>query len=73
MKYRTLGKTGIMVSEIGLGCWQFGGDFGPTQDENSLATMAEATQAGITFFDTADVYGDGRSERVIRQYREQAQ
>lgn len=68
MKRRALGKTGLEISEIGLGCWQFGGDFGPTEDEQSLATMTEATEAGINFFDTADVYGDGRSERVIGRY-----
>lgn len=73
MKRRVLGKTGINVSEIGLGCWQFGGDFGPTQDQTSMATMQEASRAGINFFDTADVYGDGRSEAVIRSYRSSAE
>ena len=65
MKTRRLGKTGFDVSEIGLGCWQFGGDFGPTSDETSRDTMQAALDAGVTFFDTADVYGAGRSERVI--------
>ncbi|WP_417249695.1 aldo/keto reductase [Celeribacter sp.] len=68
MQTRRLGKTGIDVSEIGLGCWQFGGDFGPTEDAKSLATMERAKLAGVTFFDTADVYGGGRSERVIGQF-----
>lgn len=70
MKRRILGKTGFEVSEIGLGCWQFGGDFGPTEDQTSMDTMHEATRAGINFFDTADVYGDGRSETVIRRYKD---
>ncbi len=69
MKQRILGKTDISVSEIGLGCWQFGGDFGPTEDQTSMSTMEEATRAGIDFFDTADVYGDGRSESVIKSYK----
>lgn len=72
MKRRTLGKTGLEVSEIGLGCWQFGGDFGPTEDETSIATMTEASRAGVDFFDTADVYGDGRSESVIGRYKSQS-
>lgn len=73
MKRRTLGKTGLEVSEIGLGCWQFGGDFGPTEDQTSMDTMEEASRAGINFFDTADVYGDGRSETVISGYRSGAE
>ncbi|GAA3862066.1 aldo/keto reductase [Celeribacter arenosi] len=68
MKTRRLGKTGYEISEIGLGCWQFGGDFGPTTDDTSRETMRAATEAGVTFFDTADVYGGGRSERVIGGY-----
>lgn len=68
MKIRKLGKTGMDVSEIGMGCWQFGGDFGPTEDSTSIATMKAASTAGVTLFDTADVYGDGRSERVIGGY-----
>lgn len=71
MKHRVLGKTNISVSEIGLGCWQFGGDFGPTEDQTSMSTMQEASRAGIDFFDTADVYGDGRSESVIGRYRQE--
>jgi aryl-alcohol dehydrogenase-like predicted oxidoreductase len=70
MKRRNLGKTGFEVSEVGLGCWQFGGDFGPIEDQTSMDTMHEATRAGINFFDTADVYGDGRSETVIRGYKD---
>ena len=65
MQVRRLGKTNVMVSEIGIGCWQFGGDFGPIEDDTSLATLNAAQQANVTFYDTADVYGAGRSERVI--------
>ncbi len=70
MKSRTLGKSGLEVSDIGLGCWQFGGDFGAIDDARALATMAAATAAGVQFFDTADVYGGGRSEALIGQYME---
>lgn len=65
MKRRILGKSGLDISEIGLGCWQFGGDFGPIEDERALATLASAREAGVNFFDTADVYGAGRSERLV--------
>lgn len=65
MKSRRLGKTGYQVSEIGIGCWQFGGDFGPIEDETSTATLTAAKHHDVSFFDTADVYGAGRSERVI--------
>ena len=65
MKTRRLGKTGFEVSEIGLGCWQLGGDFGPVEDEAAKAILDAAQAAGITFWDTADVYGGGLSERRI--------
>lgn len=68
MKYRPLGQTGIRVSEIGLGCWQFGGDFGPVDNEEAEATMEAAIQVGINFFDTANVYGSGQSESWIGTY-----
>jgi aryl-alcohol dehydrogenase-like predicted oxidoreductase len=68
MKYRPLGQTGIRVSEIGLGCWQFGGDFGPVDSEDADATMEGAIQVGINFFDTANVYGSGQSESWIGNY-----
>jgi aryl-alcohol dehydrogenase-like predicted oxidoreductase len=68
MKTRQLGRDGFSVSEIGLGCWQFGGDFGPIEDDTSLAIMRAAVENGITFFDTANVYGAGRSERLIGQF-----
>lgn len=65
MKTRRLGKTGYEVSEIGLGCWQLGGDFGPVGDEEAAAILEAANEAGITFWDTADVYGGGLSESRI--------
>ena len=65
MKTRRLGKTGFEVSEIGMGCWQLGGDFGPIEDATSQAALTAAHDAGITFYDTADVYGAGRSETQV--------
>ena len=65
MRSRRLGKTNHEVSEIGFGAWAIGGSWGETDDRESLAAMAAAVDAGVTFFDTADVYGDGRSERLI--------
>src|SRR6476646_2978841 len=65
MRSRRLGKTGWDVSEIGYGAWAIGGSWGETDDTESLAAMHAAVDAGVTFFDTADVYGDGRSERLI--------
>src|SRR5262245_60843320 len=62
---RRLGKTDVEVSEVGFGAWAIGGAWGPTDDGESLAAMHAAADAGVTFFDTADVYGDGRSERLI--------
>jgi aryl-alcohol dehydrogenase-like predicted oxidoreductase len=67
MRARQLGKTGYEVSEIGFGAWAIGGSWGETDDAESLAAMNAAVDAGVTFIDTADVYGDGRSERLIAQ------
>ena len=67
MKTRRLGKTGHQVSEIGFGAWGIGADWGAVDDRESLAAMHAAVDAGVTFFDTADVYGDGRSERLVGQ------
>jgi aryl-alcohol dehydrogenase-like predicted oxidoreductase len=73
MRSRTLGKTGRAVSEIGFGAWQIGADWGDVGDDAAMATLHAAADAGVTFFDTADVYGDGRSERLIaRLLRERA-
>jgi aryl-alcohol dehydrogenase-like predicted oxidoreductase len=66
MRYRKLGKTNIEVSEIGFGGFAIGGvDYGPTDDRESIAAIESAVDLGITFFDTADLYGDGRSESLI--------
>ncbi|MBN2503465.1 MAG: aldo/keto reductase, partial [Anaerolineales bacterium] len=63
---RTLGKSGIEITKLGLGLWAMGGDqWGATEDQNSLDTIDAALDAGITFFDTADVYGDGHSEELL--------
>jgi aryl-alcohol dehydrogenase-like predicted oxidoreductase len=67
MQSRRLGKTGRDVSEIGFGAWAIGGSWGETNDDESLAAMHAAADAGVTFFDTADVYGDGRSEKLVAQ------
>jgi aryl-alcohol dehydrogenase-like predicted oxidoreductase len=68
MDTRRLGKTGHRVSVIGLGCWQFGGDWGNVSEDEAMATLHAAADAGVTFFDTADVYGDGRSERLVGRF-----
>lgn len=65
MKTRQLGHTGFAVSEVGLGCWQFGGDFGPIQAETVNGIIEAALDSGINFFDTADVYGAGQSETYL--------
>jgi aryl-alcohol dehydrogenase-like predicted oxidoreductase len=67
MQLRRLGKTGDEVSEIGFGAWAIGGSWGATNDTESMAAMNAAVDAGITFFDTADVYGDGHSEKLVAQ------
>jgi aryl-alcohol dehydrogenase-like predicted oxidoreductase len=65
MRSRKLGKTGHDVSEVGFGAWQIGADWGDVADDDAMATLEAAVAAGVTFFDTADVYGDGRSERLV--------
>ncbi|WP_328782644.1 aldo/keto reductase [Streptomyces canus] len=62
---RTLGRTGRPVSVIGLGTWQLGADWGSVDEDDALAVLDAAMDSGVTFVDTADVYGDGRSERLI--------
>jgi aryl-alcohol dehydrogenase-like predicted oxidoreductase len=65
---RILGRTGRAVSVVGLGTWQLGADWGEVDDADALAVLDAAAQAGVTFLDTADVYGDGRSERLIGRF-----
>lgn len=67
MQYRRLGKTGYDISAIGFGAWAIGGSWGQVDDATSMAALHAAADAGVTFFDTADVYGDGHSERLIGQ------
>jgi aryl-alcohol dehydrogenase-like predicted oxidoreductase len=68
METRVLGRTGRAVSVIGQGCWQLGGDWGTVADDAALAILGAAVDAGVTFLDTADVYGDGRSEKFIGRF-----
>lgn len=68
MKQRTLGKTEYKVSEIGYGSWSLGADWGNVTEAQALSTLATLPKAGINFIDTADVYGDGRSEQIIAKY-----
>lgn len=67
MKYRPLGRTGWNVSEISFGAWALGADWGHVSEEDALDALHAAIEQGINFIDTADVYGDGRSERLIAQ------
>jgi aryl-alcohol dehydrogenase-like predicted oxidoreductase len=69
MEYRELGRTGWKVSTISFGAWAIGGAWGEVDDKESLAALNRALDLGVNFFDTADVYGDGRSERLLAQLR----
>jgi aryl-alcohol dehydrogenase-like predicted oxidoreductase len=69
MQYRELGRTGWKVSALSFGAWAIGGTWGPVEEEESLATLHKASEMGVNFFDTADVYGDGLSERLIAKLR----
>src|SRR4028118_544830 len=68
MKQRKFGNIGAHFSEVSLGTWQIGGSWGEVSEDDSLAILRAAVENGVNFFDTADVYGDGRSERLIGQY-----
>lgn len=68
MNTRIFGKTGRVVGEVGLGCWQIGGNWGDVTDDVALETLRAACESGTTFLDSADVYGDGRSERLIGRF-----
>src|SRR5271169_5680702 len=67
MRYRNLGRTGWKVSEISFGAWAIGGTWGKVDDAESLAALHRAIDLGVNFIDTADVYGDGHSERLVGQ------
>ena len=71
MRYRALGRTGWQVSDISFGAWAIGGSWGKVSDEESLATLHKAVECGVNFIDTADVYGDGRSERLIAKFKKE--
>ncbi len=72
MEYRTLGRTGWNVSAISFGAWAIGGSWGDVNDNESIQALRKAVELGVNFFDTADVYGDGRSERLLAQLRKEA-
>jgi aryl-alcohol dehydrogenase-like predicted oxidoreductase len=69
MKLRPLGRTGFDVSPISFGAWAIGGTWGAVDDSESLRALHAAIDAGMNFIDTADVYGDGRSERLVARLR----
>lgn len=69
MEYRELGRTGWKVSALSFGAWAIGGTWGAVDDQESLAALHRALDLGVNFFDTADVYGDGRSERLLARLR----
>ncbi|HCJ47916.1 MAG TPA: aldo/keto reductase [Microbacterium sp.] len=68
MQQRSLGRTGRTVSVVGLGTWQLGADWGDVSEDDALAVLEASAEAGVTLFDTADVYGDGRSESIIGRF-----
>jgi aryl-alcohol dehydrogenase-like predicted oxidoreductase len=69
MNYKLLGRTGYNISTISFGAWAIGGTWGTVRDEDSMAALHKALDMGVNFIDTADVYGDGRSERLIARLR----
>ena len=71
MQYRELGRTGWKVSSISFGTWAIGAEWGVVNDRESLAALHRALDDGVNFFDSADVYGDGRSERLLAQLRDE--
>ncbi|MER7791279.1 aldo/keto reductase [Streptomyces sp. NPDC097640] len=68
MEQREFARIGRKVSVVGLGTWQLGADWGEVREDDALAVLDAAVESGVTFFDTADVYGDGRSEQLIGRY-----
>lgn len=71
MNYRVFGRCGWAISEIGFGSWAIGGGWGKVEEKDALLALHEAIDQGVNFIDTADVYGDGRSERLIAQIRKE--
>lgn len=73
MHFRQLGRTEVRISEVGFGAWAIGGSWGAVDDEESMRTLHAALDAGVNFIDTADVYGMGRSERLVARLRRERQ
>jgi len=71
MQYRELGRTGFKVSSISFGAWAIGGTWGPVDESESLAALHRSIELGVNFFDTADVYGDGLSERLLAKLKKE--
>ncbi len=71
MQYRELGRTGWKISTVSFGAWAIGGSWGNVDDKDSLAALHRSIDLGVNFIDTADVYGDGRSERLVSQLRKE--
>ncbi|HMD88800.1 MAG TPA: aldo/keto reductase [Anaerolineaceae bacterium] len=71
MQYRTFGRTGWRVSAVSFGAWAVGGSWGQVNDDESMAALHKAVDMGINYFDTADVYGDGRSEQLMARLRKE--
>ncbi len=69
MQQRRLGRTGYQVSEVGFGAWAIGGSWGEVSEDDAMSALRSALDAGVAFFDTADVYGDGRSEKLLAHLR----
>lgn len=69
MEQRRWERLGRELGAVGLGCWQIGAEWGPVSEDDAMATLHAAADAGVTCFDTADVYGDGRSERLVGRMR----
>ena len=72
MKYRKFGRTGWEISEISFGAWAIGGTWGTVKDSESIASLHKALELGVNFFDTADVYGDGHSEKLLAKLRKES-
>ena len=72
MKYRKFGRTGWQISEISFGSWAIGGTWGTVKDSESILALHKALELGVNFFDTADVYGDGHSEKLLAKLRKES-
>ena len=68
MKYRKFSDLGWNVSEVGLGCWEIGGSWGYVSEHDAKGILKKALDKGVNFFDTADMYGDGRSEKLLGKF-----